>query len=200
VTLGPTIHNNAMDRRYYVRAGRPTKLLIPGSRLWRSATVTLGAQRADRLVVLPNMDGIIAEFDCVELPYAAFDPGSDGDAVSAAGDPTASVPWSASVPESAPETESSPVRTAAGLAEPGVGMPPEFDHTGNGGGAPHCNPSLPALRGFGPALAVRPTRLRVWTSEGVAQAKRRLCVIYDPAAALKTDGPEVCAPVAAGTP
>jgi hypothetical protein len=38
-------------------------IAIPGSRLWRSATVTLGGQEATRIVVLPNMRGILAEFD-----------------------------------------------------------------------------------------------------------------------------------------
>lgn len=61
-----------MDRDIYLRAGREAKLLIPGSRLWRSATVTLGAQIANRIRVLPNMEGIIAEFDQLDLPSAAY--------------------------------------------------------------------------------------------------------------------------------
>ena len=49
------------------------RILIPGYRLWRSTTVTLGAQRANRITVLPNMRGIIAEFDQVAIPTTDFD-------------------------------------------------------------------------------------------------------------------------------
>lgn len=51
-----------------VVAGRKAKILIPGFRLWRSTTVTLGAQTADRITVMPNMRGIIAEFSQVDVP------------------------------------------------------------------------------------------------------------------------------------
>ncbi|MCA1600806.1 MAG: hypothetical protein LC776_03855 [Acidobacteria bacterium] len=57
-----------MDANLKVSACEKAKILIPGSRLWRSATVTLGAQKADRITVLPNMEGIIAEFAEVEIP------------------------------------------------------------------------------------------------------------------------------------
>jgi hypothetical protein len=74
VNRGPRIQDDAMDQRITVMAGRGTRILIPGSRLWRSASVTLGAQTADRIRVLPNMEGIIAEFRAVDLPYAAYNP------------------------------------------------------------------------------------------------------------------------------
>ena len=74
VNRGPRIQDDAMDQRITVMAGRSTRILIPGSRLWRSASVTLGAQTADRIRVLPNMEGIIAEFRSVDLPYAAYNP------------------------------------------------------------------------------------------------------------------------------
>jgi len=48
--------------------GRPGALLLEGQRLWRSTEVTAGAQHADKITVLPNMEGILAEFDCVEAP------------------------------------------------------------------------------------------------------------------------------------
>ena len=51
-----------------VTACRPASLLLPGRRLWRSAVVTLGSQVADEIQVLPNMRGIIAKFDQVEVP------------------------------------------------------------------------------------------------------------------------------------
>jgi hypothetical protein len=85
VTLGPSIRNNEMDTDIYVRAGKETKFLIPGSRLWRSASVTLGAQTANRIRVLPNMEGIIAKFDHVEPPYAAYD--AENEAINVEGEP-----------------------------------------------------------------------------------------------------------------
>lgn len=51
-----------------LRAGRPGDIVIQGQRLWRSTVVTLGAQMADEIRVLPNMEGIIATFNCVERP------------------------------------------------------------------------------------------------------------------------------------
>jgi hypothetical protein len=51
-----------------LRTGEPGSLLIEGGRLWRSTEVTVGAQRATSIRVLPNMEAIIAEFRCVERP------------------------------------------------------------------------------------------------------------------------------------
>jgi hypothetical protein len=65
----PKILNNMMESDIKLLGCENAKILIPGSRLWRSATVTLGAQKADRITVLPNMEGIIAEFKQVEIPY-----------------------------------------------------------------------------------------------------------------------------------
>jgi hypothetical protein len=53
---------------YVLAACQPATIVIPGIRLWRSTRVTLGSQRADRIEVLPNMEGIIAYFDEVLLP------------------------------------------------------------------------------------------------------------------------------------
>jgi len=77
VTRGPRIQDDAMDKEAYVVAGKDTQILITGTRLWRSATVTLGAQAADRIRVLPNMEGLIAEFQPVKLPYAVYNPASN---------------------------------------------------------------------------------------------------------------------------
>lgn len=49
-----------------VEEGRAGAVLIQGSRLWRSTTVTMGSQNADQIIVLPNMEGIIAKFNCVQ--------------------------------------------------------------------------------------------------------------------------------------
>lgn len=51
---------------YEVVTGLPAALLIKGSNLWRSTEVTLGAQTADEIRVLPDMTGIIARFDAVK--------------------------------------------------------------------------------------------------------------------------------------
>lgn len=48
--------------------GQPGALKLRGARLWRSTEVTLGAQTATSISVLPNMEGIIANFDCVWRP------------------------------------------------------------------------------------------------------------------------------------
>jgi hypothetical protein len=45
--------------------GRQGALALSGTRLWRGTVVVLGGQVADRIVVLPDMEGVIAEFDCV---------------------------------------------------------------------------------------------------------------------------------------
>lgn len=84
VTHEPRIQKNTMDKEIYVRSGsaeelnETVKLLIPGTRLWRSTSVTLGGQQADRIRVLPNMKGIIAEFNSIDLPYSGFDKTESG--------------------------------------------------------------------------------------------------------------------------
>jgi hypothetical protein len=49
-------------------AGQAGKLLLEGGRLWRSTVVMLGNQRAKQIEVLPDMQGVLAFFDCVERP------------------------------------------------------------------------------------------------------------------------------------
>ena len=62
----PVIHEAYLDRRTETdltfKSCLDNSLLIPGRRLWRSTTVTAGAYQADKITVLPNMDGIIATF------------------------------------------------------------------------------------------------------------------------------------------
>lgn len=65
--LPPEIFRDLMDRRPLV-ACTPAEIVIPGERLWRSTVVTLGGQRAERIIVLPNMRGILAEFQEVRPP------------------------------------------------------------------------------------------------------------------------------------
>jgi hypothetical protein len=54
----------------------PASIIIPGQRLWRSAVVTVGSQQADEIVVLPNMEGIIAKFKYIDFPNGAGTPES----------------------------------------------------------------------------------------------------------------------------
>lgn len=51
-----------------LEVGRSGRLVLPGARLWRGTVVTLGGQTAKRIMVLPNMKGVIAEFDCIYPP------------------------------------------------------------------------------------------------------------------------------------
>ena len=44
------------------------QLMIPGRRLWRSTVVTLGGQAADAISVMPDMNGIIATFNHLDIP------------------------------------------------------------------------------------------------------------------------------------
>jgi hypothetical protein len=77
-----------------LEVGREASLTILGGRLWRSPKVIMGNQLADRIEVLPDMQGIVAHFDCID-PY----PGTSGDlppeglaAQPAAGDQQAPTP------------------------------------------------------------------------------------------------------------
>jgi hypothetical protein len=60
--------NISQDEEMIAYEGRPASFRLSGGRLWRSTTVTLGGQPADRIRVLPDMRGIIAEFECVNHP------------------------------------------------------------------------------------------------------------------------------------
>lgn len=55
----------------FVKLGEKAKLLIEGQNLWRSTVVTIGAQRSKKIFVLPNMKGIIAEFDPINSQEVA---------------------------------------------------------------------------------------------------------------------------------
>jgi hypothetical protein len=58
----PYLNDNA---RQVLEIGQPGALILRGARLWRSTEVTLGSQKATNIIVLPSMDGIIAQFSCV---------------------------------------------------------------------------------------------------------------------------------------
>jgi hypothetical protein len=54
--------------RLAVRPCQPFSVTLIGRRLWRSTVVTLAGERANRVVVMPNMNGIIATFDKAPRP------------------------------------------------------------------------------------------------------------------------------------
>lgn len=58
-------------------AGRPAHIALAGERLWRGTVVTIDGQPADRITVLPDMKGVIAEFRCVRPAPGASQDGSD---------------------------------------------------------------------------------------------------------------------------
>lgn len=53
---------------FNMEIGKPGKLVISGTDLWRSPEVFIGSQQADRISVLPNMLGIVAHFKEVKQP------------------------------------------------------------------------------------------------------------------------------------
>jgi hypothetical protein len=52
----------------FLEMGRSARIILEGGRLWRSTVVTMGQQQAEKIEVLPDMRGIIAEFKCVKPP------------------------------------------------------------------------------------------------------------------------------------
>ena len=76
----PVIFDEFMGQNEQQRtliACKENRVLIPGRRLWRSAEVTLGAYQADKIVVMPNMEGIVAIFD--DLPPLSSGVVADGE-------------------------------------------------------------------------------------------------------------------------
>lgn len=54
-----------------LEAGRPGKIVLHGERLWRGTFVSVNHQPANRIIVLPDMKGVVASFDCVQPPDGA---------------------------------------------------------------------------------------------------------------------------------
>ena len=69
----PHISDEFMVDNVTLVACRQAAILIPGLRLWRSAMVTIGSEQADKITVLPNMRGIIAEFTKLNRSAATGD-------------------------------------------------------------------------------------------------------------------------------
>lgn len=64
---GPVVFSHLMPP-VLLQSGERTSVLIPGRNLWRGTVVTIGSMRADQISVLPNMEGIIAEFPSITHP------------------------------------------------------------------------------------------------------------------------------------
>ena len=136
-TRRPRIHASGLDERIVVAAGKEAEILIPGSRLWRSATVTLGSQSAERIRVLPNMEGIIAKFASVALPQGAQQWGDDTHCRTDSTTSARSVPLRVWTSEGV--TEPLPVCVlfdAGGVPEPGINDEGGPNDIGAGAGAP----------------------------------------------------------------
>ena len=67
--VAPQVFESRLDD-IKLHVGRCADILIPGRNLWRSAIVTVGAQRSESIIVLPDMQGIIAHFDPIRTPPA----------------------------------------------------------------------------------------------------------------------------------
>jgi hypothetical protein len=63
----PAITKSDFLADFYV-GQKKASLIIQGKELWRSTVVTMGHQKADNIEVLPNMKGIIATFNKVNIP------------------------------------------------------------------------------------------------------------------------------------
>lgn len=63
----PKISKLETDLKISVRSCREASITIPGQRLWRNTSVTLGGQVADKIEVLPNMRGVVASFSPVDI-------------------------------------------------------------------------------------------------------------------------------------
>lgn len=62
--------------RTKVQVGQAARLLLRGENIWRSTEVFIGAQRADRVRLLPDMQGLVAEFNQI-LPVWGAAAGGD---------------------------------------------------------------------------------------------------------------------------
>jgi hypothetical protein len=63
----PAISAGGILADFYV-GQKKASLIIQGNELWRSTVVTMGHQKANIIEVLPNMKGIIATFNEIDIP------------------------------------------------------------------------------------------------------------------------------------
>lgn len=92
--IGPRIEEPPYRDVEEVYVCSENRLLIRGERLWRSTRVTLGGFQASQIVIMPNMEGIVAVFDNLPanlaLPESGAEAGASGKAV---GKPMSLMVW-----------------------------------------------------------------------------------------------------------
>jgi hypothetical protein len=59
----PVVYGLDEEKQYTFVVEQPASLLVRGSNLWRATVVTVGPWKSSGIVILPNMEGIIATFD-----------------------------------------------------------------------------------------------------------------------------------------
>lgn len=65
----PYVNQSSTFTNQSLEIGRPGQIVLEGGRLWRGTVVILGNyQQANEIQVTPNMQGIVAKFDCVLPP------------------------------------------------------------------------------------------------------------------------------------
>jgi hypothetical protein len=137
-------------------AGRKAEILLTGARLWKNPRVRLGGQWHDSIEVLPDMQGLIATFECVaptdfQQPIALFGEGQQ----LTFGQPAQRESPAPNQPQSGNKKKEKKEGKKHG------GPPPNQPQSGNKkeekkGGKKHGGP---------PPFEERP--VQVWTSEGV---------------------------------
>jgi len=143
-----------------VETNRPATLLLTGGRIWRSTEVTLGSQKADEIVVLPNMEAILAKFRCVRRPSSA--------------QPAIS-PSSGGAPGPNPSPSNAPAQPATSPSAGGA--PGPNPSPSNAPAQPATSPSAGGAPRPGPSPNNAPeVEIRVWTSEGVTEPIRAYLV------------------------
>jgi len=75
ITL-PTEEPDPGRAHWRCQAGEPASLLIRGHNIWRNPEVYVGGQQADRVHILPDLDGLAADFTAIAAP-----PGQTSDPV-----------------------------------------------------------------------------------------------------------------------
>jgi hypothetical protein len=138
-----------------LQIGQPGAILLTGGRLWRSTEVTVGAQTADSIIVLPNMEGIIAKFDCVEPQWGAPSSGLMGqNSITGQGGPD-----SRNLPSSNQQSQKD------GRSLQGDAQTPSSSSQSNQNGDQKSRNFQENSQNVNSIS----TTVRVWTSEGVAQ-------------------------------
>jgi hypothetical protein len=150
---------------------RRARVLLRGERLWRSTVVTLDAQRADRIEVLPDMSGIVAHFDCIAHPTGHV---NQRQLVVPDQQPPRPPRWVRQPPPPTPQVGQE--RTASATLNPtqpgpvADGAQEAWSNGSQRGGPPNQRAVMP------PPDVQYDVRLIAWTSEGNAEFLAQLVV------------------------